>query len=246
MNNESTIEKMRSMKLPGMVRAFEATMETGLQKNFMPDELLAHLVDAEWDYRQNNRLDRLIRYAKFRYGASMEQLNFRLRRNMDKNAVLRFSDCGWLTKKQNMIITGPTGVGKSFLACALGHQACMYGFRVLYFNAAKLFSSLKLKSADGSYARELKRIQKQDLLLIDDFGLEALDNHSRLAFLEMLEDRHGIRSTLIASQVPVKAWHELIGDPTIADAICDRIIHSSHRIALQGESVRKKMAENLD
>ena len=154
--------------------------------------------------------------------------------------LLRFSNCSWIEKKQNIIIEGPTGVGKSFIGSALGYQACMYGFKTLYYNATKLFSRLKLLKADGSYAKALKRIEKTDVLIIDDFGIQHLDTQNRLSLLEILEDRHGIRSTIIISQLPVTKWHEIIGDPTIADAICDRIIHSSFRIELKGESVRKR------
>lgn len=245
MSNEATLEKMHLMKLNGMSLAFQATMETGFRENFTADELAANLIDAEWEYRQGSKLNRLIRLAKFRYRASMEDLNFRSRRDLDKNMMLRFADCDWVRKKRNMIITGPTGVGKSFIACALGNQACMLGFRVLYFNAAKIFEALKLKRADGSYQKELKNIQRQDLLILDDFGLEHLDTQSRLSLLEILEDRHGSKSTVVTSQLPVDRWHEIIGDPTIADAICDRIAHSSHRIVLKGDSMRKKLAEDL-
>jgi DNA replication protein DnaC len=237
---------MQSMKLFGMVRAFQDSMEAQNKNDFTTDEFVAYLTDCEWEFRQSNKLDRLIRYAKFRYQASMEQINYRLPRKLDKNAVMRLSDCSWVKKKQNIILTGPTGVGKSFLACALGNQACMYGYRVLYFNAAKLLSSLKLKYADGSYMRELKRIQKQDVLLIDDFGLESLDQRNRLTLLELLEDRHGVHSTIITSQLPVKNWHDVIGDATIADAICDRIIHSSHKMEIDGGSLRRKFAEKLN
>ena len=245
MNNESTIEKMNAMKLHGMAKAFSSSLE-GAQHEFTIDQLVAHLVETEWEWRQNNKFNRLLQYAKFRYQASFEQINFRLKRNLNKNAVLRFQDCGWLRKRQNIIITGSTGSGKSFIASALGHNACMFGYRVLYFSSAKLFSTLKLKKADGSYSRELKRIQKQELLILDDFGLEHLDKNARLTLLELLEDRHGIKSTIIVSQMPVKTWHEIIGDATLADAICDRIIHSSHRIELKGvDSLRKKYKEDL-
>ncbi len=158
---------------------------------------------------------------------------------------MRFADCSWIRKQRNIIVTGPTGVGKSFIASALGQRACVLGFRVLYFNAAKLFATLKLAKADGSYLKLLNRIQKQDLILIDDFGLEHLDKESRLSLLEIMEDRHGVHSTIITSQLPIKNWHEIIGDPTIADAICDRLVHSAFRIELKGESVRKKFQEDL-
>lgn len=245
MNNEATLGKMHAMKLHGMVRAFKTTMEVGRNNEMTGDELVTHLIDAEWDQRHDSRLNRLIRNAKFRYQASMEQMDFRLRRNLDKNSLMRFADCSWIKRKQNIIITGPTGVGKSFVACALGHQACLYGLRVLYFNATKLFAALKLKGADGSYVKEINRIQRHDLLVLDDFGLDCLDKQSRLSLMEIVEDRNGVKSTIITSQQPVKNWHEIIGDPTIADAVCDRVIHSSHRIEIKGESVRKKFQEDL-
>lgn len=240
MNNQATLEKMHQMKLHGMMRAFNTALEAGLSNQFTLDEMLAHLIDAEWDDRHNRKLERLIRLARFRYQATLEQIDFTLRRNLDKNAVLRFSEGTWVTEKKNIIITGPTGVGKSFIAVALGHQACVLGFRTLYFNCSKLFRRLKLLQADGTYLKELNKIQNQDVLILDDFGLQPLEIQSRLMLLEILEDRHGVKATVIASQLPVSSWHEIIGDKTIADAICDRIIHNAYRIEIEGESVRKK------
>ncbi len=245
MNNEETLTKMQKMKLYGMLRAFNETLEQRLVSKVTPDELLGHLIDAEWDDRHNRRLKRLIKKAKFRYQASLAEVDFELRRGLDKNVVLRLSNCTWIEKKRDIIITGPTGVGKSFLVSALGYQGCLYGFKVLYFNCSKLFSHLKLTQADGSYLKELDKIAKQDVLVLDDFGLHPLDSQSRLSLLEIMEDRHGRSSTIISSQFPVKSWHEIIGEPTIADAICDRIIHTAFRIELKGESVRKKYAEKL-
>ena len=167
MNNQGTIEKMQRMKLSGMLRAFKSSMEAGIKKSFTADELLAHLIDAEWDDRYNRKLNRLIKGARFRYQASIEQIDFQLNRNLDKNAILRFSDCNWIEEKGDIIITGPTGSGKSYIATALAHQGCMYGFKVLYFNCSKLFSQLKITKADGSYVKELKKIQNQDVIVID-------------------------------------------------------------------------------
>ena len=243
MNNEATLEKMNQMKLYGMVRAFKTTLETGMNHKFTTDELLAHMIDAEWDDRYNRKLERLIRVAKFRYQATFEQIDFTLNRNLDKNTILRFSDENWIREKKNVIITGPTGVGKSFIAAALGHQACVLGFKTLYFHCSKLFPRLKLFKADGTYLKELNKIQKQDVLILDDFGLQLLEIQSRLMLLEILEDRHGIKSTVIVSQLPVSSWHEIIGDKTIADAICDRIIHTAYRLEMKGESVRKKYSQ---
>ena len=245
MNNEATIGKMQKMKLYGMLRAFNQSMEAGMMDKVTADELLGHLIDAEWDDRHNRRLQRLIKAAKFRYQASLDEIDFNLDRGLDKNMLLRLSSSSWIEKRRDIIITGPTGVGKSFFASAFGFQGCMYGFRVLYFNCSKLFSQLRLKKADGTYNKELDRIQKQEMIILDDFGIHPFDTQSRLSLLEIMEDRHGRGSTVISSQFPVKSWHEIIGEPTIADAICDRIIHSAYRIELKGESVRKKYAKKL-
>jgi len=200
-------------------------------------------VDAEWDDRYNRRLSRLVKAARFRYKACFEELDFSLRRNLDKNQVLSLSDCQWIERHQDMIITGKTGVGKSFICSALGHQGCSYGFKVGYFQSSKLFSKLKLAKADGTYLKELRKIEKLDVFILDDFCLKPLDTRNRFTLLEILEDRHGRKSTLFASQLPIKRWHESIGDPTIADAICDRLIHRAHRIDLKGESVRRLYAK---
>jgi DNA replication protein DnaC len=240
MNNEATIEKMKQMKLHGMTRAFISTMESGKANKLTPDEMLAFLVDAEWDDRYNKRLDRLLNTAKFRYKSYFDQIVFKQSRNLDKNNIMRLSTCNWVKKGESIIITGATGVGKSYLICAFGRQACINGFKVLYFNCLKLFSFLKFSKADGTYLKNMKKLNKQDLIILDDFGMEPLDSQSRLSLLELLEDRHGEKSTMIASQLPVNKWHDVIGDPTIADAICDRLIHSSHKIDLKGESMRKR------
>jgi DNA replication protein DnaC len=243
-NNQATLQKLQQMKLYGMVRAFTSTMESGSKNQFTSDELLSHLVDAEWDDRHNRKLTRLLKGARFRYKASFEEINFTLKRNLDKNQLLRLSNCQWIESHKDCILTGPTGAGKSFIASALGHQACMYGFKVLYYPCSKLFAHLKLSRADGSYLKELTKILKMDVIILDDFGLEPLDAQSRLTLLEILEDRHGRKSSVFVSQLPVANWHEIIGDPTIADAICDRIIHNAHRIELKGDSVRKMYSNN--
>lgn len=241
-NNQATIQKLETMKLRGMARAFRAGLEGGLAKEVSPEELLSHLVEAEWDERYNRKLARLIKQARFRIPAVFEHIDYGLKRGLDRQTMLRLSDCRWVESHRDIIISGPCGVGKSFLACALGHQACVHGNRVGYFSASRLFSNLKLCRADGSYAREMARIQKHAVVIVDDFGLEKLDAPSRMSMLEILEDRHRDSSTIIVSQFPVAQWHPLIGEPTIADAICDRIVHSAHRIELKGESVRKLQA----
>ncbi|MDP7090784.1 MAG: IS21-like element helper ATPase IstB [Dehalococcoidia bacterium] len=241
-NNQATLNKLTQMRLPGMVRAFRATMETGFKQSITPDELVSHLVDTEWDERYNRKLARLIKAARFRYPASFEEIDLESPRNLEKNLLLRLSEKGWIEAHQFVLVTGPTGTGKSFVVSALGHQACMHGFKTGYYSCSKLFKQLKLARADGSYLKALVRIQKLDLFILDDIGLEPFDPQSRMALLEILEDRIGRRSTIIVSQIPIAMWHQIIGDPTIADAICDRIFHSSHRIELKGESMRKKQS----
>lgn len=239
------LEKLKQMKLHGMARAFQLTLESGKNEKFTPDEMLHHLVEAEWDERHNRRFDRSVRYARFRYKASMEQLNLEDGR-LDKNQVLRLTDMEFIKRRENVIITGSTGIGKSFLASAIGHQVCSLGYRVLYQHSTKLFARLKIAKADGSYLKELAKIEKQHLLLIDDFGIQPLDAHGRSALMEIIEDRHGKSSTIITSQVPVSLWHEVIGEMTIADAILDRIVHDAHRIEMKGESLRKRRQPKTD
>ena len=235
------LEKMKQLKLVGMARAFQLTMESGKNEKFTPDEMISHLVEAEWDERYNSRLQRSTLRARFRYKASLEQINYDSGR-VDKNQVLRLAECEFIRKKENLIITGSTGIGKSFLASAIGHKACSLGFRVLYQHHSKIFSKMKVAKADGTYLKELAKIERQHLLIIDDFGITPLDAQSRATLMEIMEDRHGKSSTIITSQLPVSKWHEVIGEETIADAILDRLIHDSHRIEMKGESMRRKIA----
>ncbi len=240
MNQTATMQKLEEMRLSGFSRVYREMQESGMNKDFTIDEVIAHLVQAEWDDRYNRRLDRLIKNAKFRYQASVEQVDYIAKRSLDKVQMLRLSSCEWIKRKQSIIISGSTGLGKSFLASALGHQACQHGYKVYYRNCSKLFDQLKMAKADGSYVSEINRIEKLDLLILDDFGLKPLENNQRLILLELLEDRHGKRSTIITSQMPVQSWYDVIGEPTIADAILDRLVHSSHRIELDGDSLREK------
>lgn len=238
--NDQTLDKMKTMKLHGMVRAFRTSLESGKAENCTADELLSVLIDSEWDERYNRKLNRTVKNARFRYKASVEQINFDDNRSQNKNLVLRLADCGFIDKKENVLITGSTGVGKSYIASAIGHQACSLGYRVLYEHSSKLFARLKGGKADGTYLKEINRIEKQDLLIIDDFGIQPLDQQSRSILMEIIEDRHGKKSTLFTSQIPINQWHEVIGEHTIADAILDRIVHDSQRLELIGESMRKK------
>jgi len=242
--NTNTLEKMSTMKLIGMARAFRSTMEKGGMQDLTADEMISQLIEAEWDERYNRRLERSVQRAHFRYKASIEQISYDQERTLDKNQVMRLADCNFIKRKENVIITGSTGIGKSYLASALGHQACSLGYKIMYLHSTKLFAKMKMAKADGSYLKELVKIEKQDLILIDDFGIQPLDSASRTVLMEIIEDRHGKASTMFTSQVPVNMWHEVIGDQTIADAILDRIVHDAHRVEMNGESMRKKKVIN--
>lgn len=238
--NSTVLNKMSHMKLHGMLRSYQTMLDSNQHHDITHDELINILIQSEWEERENKKISRHLRLAKFRYGASIEELNFTSNRGLDKTQVMRLADTDFITRKENILITGATGVGKSYLASALGHQACQSGHKTLYFNTQKLFSRLKMLKADGSYSREISKIEKYDLLILDDFGLAPLDNVARMFLLEIIEDRHGRKSTIISSQLPVAKWYEVIGESTVADAILDRMVHTAHRIELKGESLRKQ------
>jgi len=239
MNVQATKEKMNTMRLHGMNRAYDTLLESKEDNDLSIDEALAFLIDAEWNDRYNKKLSRLLSQAKFRYNASFAELDFSKARNIDKGNLLRFSSNDWIKKGESIIITGATGVGKSFLPSAIGYQACVNTNKVMYFNSIKLFSFLLAAKGNGNFVKEMNKISKQDLIIIDDFGLQVLDGFARITFLEILEDRHGLKSIIMTSQLPINKWHDVIADDTIADAICDRLIHSSHKINLKGDTMRK-------
>jgi DNA replication protein DnaC len=238
--NTSTLEKMSCMKLYGMQNAFTALIDNKQQSSLTADELISMLVQSEWEYRESKKFKRTLRNARFRYSASIEEIDFTKNRNLDKNLILRFIDCSFIERKQNLLLSGPTGVGKSFIASALGHQACVKGYKVLYYNTQKLFPLLKMSKADGSYVKIINNIERQDLLILDDFGMQTLDNQTRMMLLEIIEDRHDRKSTIISSQLPPNKWYDVIGESTVADAILDRMLSTSHKIELNGESMRRK------
>lgn len=240
METTAILDKMKQLKLFGMYRYYQGSLTAEHQQTYTADELLKALIESEWDERQTRKIERLMRTARFRYKASVEELSFNEQRNLDRNQILRFAECEYIKQKQNILITGSTGVGKSYLSCALGHQACIKGYRVMYFNISKLLSKLKMLKADGTYIKEMSKIERQDLIILDDFGLQPIDSQSRLIFLELIEDRYDRKSTIVTSQLPVSSWYEVIDEKTIADAILDRLVHSSHRIDLKGESLRKQ------
>lgn len=237
--NQITLSKMATMRFYGMYGAFKTAIETGKTDNYTLDEFVAQLIEAEWDDRHNRKINRNIKNARFRYKASLEKIIYDKERNLDQNKLIRLAS-SFIEKSENILITGSTGVGKSYVATALGYQTCIETYRVMYFNANRLFAKLKMAKADGSYLKELAKIERQHLIILDDFGLQPLDNQNRLALLEIIEDRHGKGSVIITSQLPVSGWYDIIGEKTIADAIMDRLIHQAHRIELSGESMRKK------
>ena len=238
MNNQATLDRLRELKLRGMHQAFEALLRLPLHQQPPADQLLAQLTEAE--HRQHRRTQIAIRAARFRYQASLEELHYGSSRNLDKTLVLRLADCRFIDRAENILLTGATGCGKSYVASALGYQACELGYRVAYHNLLRLMQRLQMAKADGSYQREMSRLERQHLLILDDWGLQPLDQNGRLALLQIMEDRHGKAATIITSPLPVGSWHEYIGDVTLADAILDRLTHKAHRLELKGESMRRK------
>ena len=244
--NESTLTKMNLMKFYGMHGAFKTALETGSTNDYTQDEFIGYLTEAEWDDRQNRKIERTIKNARFRYKAAAEDIVYEPSRNIDKNSIMRLFESEYIHKAKNILITGSTGVGKSYLATALGYQACIQGYKVLYFNSSRLFAKLKMAKADGSSLKELARIQRNQLFILDDFGLQPLDNQSSMMLLEIIEDRQGKNAAIITSQIPVNSWYDIIGEKTVADAILDRLVHDAHRLELNGESMRKnKLNKNL-
>jgi len=235
-----TLEKLHTLKLLGMAKALEVQLQMSDLGALTFEERLGLLVDRETTERRNRKLRTSLKKAKLRLLASLEDLDYRTPRGLDKSLMLRLSSCQWIEDHHNVLITGPTGVGKSFVACSLGHKACREGYRSLYFRLPRLLQELAMARGDGRYGRVLTNLAKTDLLIIDDWGLTTLDDHGRRDILEILEDRYNVRSTVVTSQMPVSHWHEVVGDPTLADAILDRLVHNAYKISLKGESMRKK------
>lgn len=240
MNKNQTIEKLNSMRISAMASMHQNNLKNNLYGHLTADEYLDLLTDHEWEDREQKKLNRLLQQADFRQQAAINDVDFTSQRNLEKNMFNRLTTLDFIKKSENIIITGASGVGKSYLAQALGQQACLVGFKTKYWLTSRLFNHLKLAKVDGTYTRELNKVVKMDLLILDDFGLQAFDNHSREALLDIIEDRFNTNSTIVASQIPVSNWKEIIGESTIADAILDRLVNSSHRIDLKGESLRKQ------
>jgi DNA replication protein DnaC len=240
MLKEPTVEKLHALRLRAMAAAWEEQQKNPDVVAMSFDERLALIVDAEWMARDNARIGRALKEAKLRIsGAAMEGIDYPPSRELDKALVRQLASGKWVHEHQVILVTGATGTGKTYVSCALAQQACRKGFRAMYRRAPRFFDELRLARADGSYPRLLARVARVDVLVLDDFAIAPIADLERRDLLEVLEDRYGVRSTVIASQLPSERWHDYLGDPTVADAICDRVIHGAHKLALKGPSRRK-------
>ena len=238
-----TLDQLRTLRLEGMAKALEEQLQMSDIEDLRFEDRLALLIDREATERASRRLRTRLRKAKLRQSyACVEDVDFRSRRGLDKNLFLSLASCDWVAQHRNVLLTGPTGVGKTFLACALAQKACREGYKVQYLRMPRLFEELRLAHADGRYPRLMAGLAKTDLIVLDDWGLTPLADADRHELLEILEDRHEMRSTMVTSQLPVDAWYEAIDHPTLADAILDRLVHNAYRLALKGESMRRKKA----
>ena len=241
--NQETLDKMRQMRLLGMYNAFKISMESFKTESMTTDQFVAWLVSNEWDDRCNRMIERLIKQASFRYKASLEEVDYSLERGLERNLLERLAELSFVKESRDLFITGSSGTGKSYIATALGYRACQNGMKVLYANTARLMGQLKMAKAKGTILQELKKIERADLLVLDDFGIQPFDAGGRMNLMDIVEDRYGKKSTLITSRVPVKDWYDIIGEKTIADAVLDRIVHQAIRIELHGDSIRKLQAK---
>ncbi|MEI7745623.1 MAG: IS21-like element helper ATPase IstB [Chloroflexota bacterium] len=238
---ELTMDNLRALRLDALAAAWAEQQKDPEMQRLGFDERLGMLIDAQWLYRENKRLDRVLKEAKLRIsGACVEGIDYPPRRELDKATVRQLATCRWVEEHQNVVITGATGTGKTYVACAIAQQACRKGYRAIYRRATRLNDELTLAHADGTFANLLARFARVDVLVIDDWGLAAPKDQERRDLLEIVEDRHGARSTILTSQVPTNKWHDHIGDPTVADAVCDRVLHNAHRLVLKGPSRRKE------
>src|SRR4051812_24707848 len=246
MLNQPTIEKLYAMKLYGMADAFRTQLESADVTQLAFDERFAMLVDQQWLWKENRALARRLQSAKLKERGVMEDIDYQHPRGLDRKLMRSLAASEWVRQKQNLLLIGPTGIGKSWLACALAHKACRDGFSVLHKRISELFRDLAVAHADGSIGRVLLKLYRIDVLLLDDFAMASLKDSERRDFLEICDDRYQRRSMILTSQMPIAHWHEQIGDPTIADSILDRLVHNAYRVELSGESMRKKRARKPD
>ena len=242
MLTNQTMEKLQALRLEGMAEALEEQRRQTDISQLEFEERLGLLVERQWLWKENRGLARRLHLAQFKLGATLEDIDYRHPRGLKRAQIDQLRACGWVRRHHNCLITGPTGSGKTYLACALGHQTCRDGQRVGYYYAPKLFRELAAAQADGSLLRLLKRLKRTALLIIDDFGLAGLSGRQYRDLLEILDDRQGQGATLVTSQFPVKEWHQIINDATVADAILDRLVHNAYRLELEGESMRGSKA----
>lgn len=242
MLNAPTLEKLHALKLGTMAAAWNDQHGQADITALSFDKRFGLLVEAEWHARENKRLTRALQEARLKLPqACLEAIDYPARRELDKALVRQLATCRWVEEHQNLLVVGATGTGKTFVGCAFAHQACRKGFRALYRRASRLFHELTLARADGTYVRLLAKLARLDVLIVDDWGLAPVQDQERRDLLEILEDRYGTRSTIITSQLPPAQWHDYFGDATLADAICDRLLHNAHRIVLKGPSRRKEV-----
>lgn len=240
MNNQETTDQLEGLKLKGMANAYKAMLNLPIHNRPGMEQAIAKLVEAEKDYRRDKRTEMYLKTSKLRYSAIMEEVICSSERNFTKDQLLALSDCRFIPRAENILITGLTGCGKSYLACALGRQACFLGYRTEYLNMNKFIEKITLSKLDGSFLKLISHLEKNDLIILDDFGLQPIDSNTRLALLQILEERYERKSVIIASQLPVNKWYDYIGEPTLADAIMDRLVSNANRIELKGESLRQK------